>query len=92
MKKLKREVKRGTMWRHFKGGLYLVEDIACDSHSAEDVVIYRAMNSTNLLWVRPLTEFLSEVDHEKYPNCQQKYRFERFDVENLMKSVSEVSN
>lgn len=43
-KELKREVKRGTMWRHFKGGLYLVEDIACDSHSAEDVVIYRAIH------------------------------------------------
>ena len=70
------EVKIKGIYKHFKGHYYIVEDIATDSETEEKVVIYRGLYDNNPLWVRPLDMFLSEVDHEKYPDVKQKYRFE----------------
>ena len=71
-----REVKVNGVYRHFKGNLYLVIDIAFDSETKEEMVIYRALYGEKALWVRPLKMFLSEVDKEKYPEVTQQYRFE----------------
>ena len=71
-----REIKIKGVYRHFKGNLYLVEDIALDSESLEKYVIYRSLDNENKLWIRPLDMFLSEVDHKKYPEAKEKYRFE----------------
>ena len=67
--------------RHFKGDYYLTEDIANDSETGEPFVVYRKLYGDGGLWIRPLEMFLSEVDHEKYPDCEQKYRFELQEIE-----------
>ena len=72
---LEREVKIGGLYRHFKGHVYEVIAIAKDSENLKDKVIYKNID-TNELWVRDKEEFLSFVDKKKYPNVEQKYRFE----------------
>lgn len=64
------------VYRHFKGDYYLVEGVAKFSEDKSDLVVYRRLYGDGTLWARPLEMFLSEVDHEKYPNVKQKYRFE----------------
>ena len=75
------ELKIGRVYRHFKGDYYLTEDIANDSETGEPFVVYRKLYGDGGLWIRPLEMFLSEVDHEKYPDCEQKYRFELQEIE-----------
>ena len=69
------ELQLKKVYRHFKGNLYLVEDIATHSETGEKFVVYRALYGSQDLYIRPYDMFISEVDHEKYPNVKQKYRY-----------------
>lgn len=77
---MKRVVKPNTIYRHFKGGKAFVITLCKHSETMEDMVVYACVggssNHKDGIYVRPLDMFLSEVDHEKYPDVKQKYRFE----------------
>lgn len=82
-----REIKINGIYKHFKGKYCLVEGIAIDSESEEQMVVYKELCGNVQLWVRPLKMFLSEVDHEKYPDVKQKYRFELQEMENKLVEI-----
>lgn len=69
----------GKTYRHFKGGLYEVIDIAVHSEKADVLVIYKSKKDPTLVWARPLGMFLSDVDKYKYPLARQDQRFVEVD-------------
>ena len=72
---MERKIEVGKIYKHFKGHIYKVINIALDSETLEEMVVYEDMNSEKV-WVRPYNMFNSLVDKEKYPDVKQEYRFE----------------
>lgn len=66
----------GKIFRHFKGAIYIVEDIAKDANLNEEVVVYRALYEDNQLYIRPLSEWDSFVGDREDNVTGQENRFQ----------------
>ena len=53
-------------YRHYKGNLYEVVDVARHSETEEQLVVYRALYGERGLWVRPLAMFVEHVERDGY--------------------------
>ena len=75
------EPKRHEIFKHFKGNHYEIIAVGHHSETKERMVVYYDISGKNSTidnpCIRPLDMFMSEVDHDKYPNVKQKYRFEK---------------
>jgi len=85
-----RTFKKGDIVQHFKRekadvvqepNMYLYEIVGIAGHTEteEKLMIYKALYGTKELYARPLSMFLEETDHEKYPEYSQEYRFEKYE-------------
>jgi len=69
----KSKVTIGGKYYHYKSpnDYYIIVDIALYEETEEPCVVYRAEYGKNLTWIRPVTDFLAEVEKEDGSKCKR---------------------
>ena len=65
-----------NIYRHFKGGYYIVLSQATVEATGEQVVIYQSLQDGRV-WTRPLSVFCEPIPHDKDNPTGQALRFEK---------------
>jgi len=78
------EIKKGQIYRHFKGDLTKIVGIAKHSEDLSELILYVHVKEENpTIWARPIDMWNEKIDKQKYPNATQEYRFELVSQETL---------
>ena len=56
-----KDIKIGTVYKHFKGNLYTVIGVAAHTESLENLVLYSPLKDPKTIWARPVDNFLDKV-------------------------------
>ena len=72
-------IKLNSIYKHYKGNLYLTLDVAFHCETGEKMILYRALYDDLKIWCRPYNMFLDEVNKNG-----QKYRFELQNVKSVV--------
>ena len=62
-------------YRHYKGGIYLVEGTVIHSEDLSELVLYRSMKDPEKLWVRPLSmwsEIIPELGVHRFTLLEEQ--------------------
>lgn len=70
---------KGDKFRHFKGVVITVLEIAKHSETLEEMVVYEHDGE---IWCRPMDLFMSKVDKIKCPDVNQEFRFQYIEETN----------
>lgn len=69
-----------SIYKHFKGDIYILLDIAQHTETEDLMVVYRALYGEHKLFVRPIDMFLSECTLEQQDRYGVKYRFTKIEI------------
>ncbi|MBR3885044.1 MAG: DUF1653 domain-containing protein [Clostridia bacterium] len=74
------EVLIGRVYKHYKGNYYIVENLALNTETEEQMVIYKALYEDGKVFARPISSFT-----EKLEGLNQEHRFELQNIESKIK-------
>ena len=58
------EIEVGEIWRHYKGGRYIIIGLGVHTETEETMVIYSPVDDRNKVWIRPISMWFNVIDKE----------------------------